>query len=149
MSFLFSACLLGFSTLFCSFLTTLFDPSLLTRFCYLPNPVWFPFADLFFSDTLHWPWVWNVERNHEAKRLEAQIQESERTWNLALKIELFLSCKNAVKGPLPLTQHSPWNTLTWGTSPFILLLVLWPLQFINFSGPIYLYHQDNTTYSHR
>lgn len=47
MSFLYSACLLGFSTQFCSLITILFDPSLLTILRYLPSPVWFPFTDWF------------------------------------------------------------------------------------------------------
>ena len=97
MSLLFSASLLGFSTLFCSFLTILFDPSRLPRLCYLPNPVQFPFADLF-SRAL-WDGSGFLARNHAAQWLEVQIQESEGTQKLALKIKLSLLGKNTVKSP--------------------------------------------------
>lgn len=123
MSFLFSACLLGFSMLFCSFLTILFDSSLLTRLCYLPNPVWFSFADLC-------PWALWASQVFRKKPCIIVYRSADfgvrETWDLVLKIKLFLLCRNYVKLPVPIIKHRTWNTLTCATSPFLLLLVLWP-----------------------
>jgi len=147
MRFLFSACLLASSGLFCSFLTIFFDPSRLARLCYALNPVWLPFADLFS------PSLWNGQ---EFKKKPCGLVV--RSADSGVRENLESGCKKNqdvsvmqehCQLSLPTAQCRPWNRLTWPKRPFLFLPVLWAWPFSNFPGPVFLCHGDNTTYSQR
>lgn len=144
MSLLFSACRRGVSTRLCSSrcLTLIFSPDF-AIFPILSD------SHLLIYFLGHLGLARGLKRNHMTWWLAAQMQESEKTWDWAVNSKLFVLCRNAVKWPLPITQHRPWNTLISVTIPDLLLLVLWPWQLTHFSGPIYLYWRGNTMYLHR